>query len=293
MEYLPAKSIVTRTKNTSWFGADYNMNIYRGCSHRCIYCDSRSECYRVDDFERVYAKKDALAIIGRELASKRKKGVVATGAMSDPYNPQEEKYRLTRGALKLLASNWFGVGIATKSALVVRDADVLNAIADHAPVIVKMTVTTCDDMLAEKIEPYAPLPSARLKGIEVLAKEGIFTGALMMPVLPFIEDNARNIVRVVEAAAGSGARFVFAGMGVTLRDRQRDWFYARLDESFPGISRNYKQRFGDGYQCGVRDYRKLQDAFISACQKQGLLYKMEDIILAYKSKYEQTQLKFL
>ncbi len=292
MEFIPSKTIVTRTKNPSWFGADYNMNIYRGCNHGCIYCDSRSECYGVEDFGTVRAKKDALEIIGRELAAKRKKGVVATGSMSDPYNAEEKRHRLTRGALELLERNWFGVGIATKSGLVVRDIDLLQEIKLHSPVIVKVTLTTCDDGAARKTEPYAPPPSERIAAVKELSKNNIFTGVLSMPLLPFIGDSRENVEDIVGRAADSGARFVFPGMGVTLRDRQREWFYNKLDESFPETRRKYERRFGESYQCGVENYRGLYEVFRNACVKKGLLYKMEDIIEAYRSEYYKTQLSF-
>ena len=166
MDYIPAKTIVTQVKKHNWFGIDYNMNIYRGCSHGCIYCDSRSLCYKIENFYTIRAKQDALRIIRDDLLKKRKRGVVATGAMSDPYNPLEKEYKLTRNALELLNAYRFGVAIATKSDLICRDINILKDIQVHSPVLVKMTITTDNDNLCEIIEPKAPLSSERFSAVK-------------------------------------------------------------------------------------------------------------------------------
>ncbi|HBU11322.1 MAG TPA: radical SAM protein [Clostridiales bacterium] len=293
MRTIPAKTIVTRMKNNYWFGADYNMNIYRGCCHGCIYCDSRSECYGNNAFDTVFAKEGALQIVERELRGKRKKGVVATGAMSDPYNPFEEKELLTRGALALLEKYRFGAAIATKSKLVARDGDALKAIAKNAPVIVKVTVTTGDDSLCEKIEPHTPVASERFAAVGELAESGLFTGILLMPVLPFIEDTEENIAGIVRQAARHGARFVYPAMGVTLRDVQRAYYYRKLDELFPGLSDRYKRRYGGAYQCTSPLAKKLYGLLARECEKHGIVYRMRDIIEAYQAPYRQEQLSFL
>ncbi len=286
MDMVPAKIIVTRSpKGAGWFGHDYNMNIYRGCCHGCIYCDSRSECYRIENFDQVRAKENALAIIAKELASKVKRGVVATGAMSDPYNPFEAQEELTRHALELLSAYGFGVAIDTKSDLVARDVDVLEEMKAQAPVIVKLTVTTASDALCKIVEPYAPPTSRRFAAIRTLAERGIFTGVILMPVLPFITDTQENVTAIVEAAAKSGARFVYPSLGVTLRQNQRDYFYARLDEHFPGLKERYQKQYGPSYQCSSPDAKILWETLKTACKKYGLLYKMQEIISAYKQGY--------
>lgn len=201
MEYIPAKTIVTKTKAPSkWFGIDYNMNIYKGCCHGCIYCDSRSDCYQIDDFDRVRIKENALQIIRDDLRRKTRSGVVGTGAMSDPYNPLEQTQMLTRHALELCDAFGFGAAIATKSALMERDIDILQSIAEHSPVLLKVTVTTTDDQLAEKIEPRVSLPGRRLQMIETLSRNNLYTGILLMPVLPFLEDNTKNIGEIIRQA---------------------------------------------------------------------------------------------
>jgi len=264
---IPARSIVIKNKSTAWFGTRYTMNIYRGCSHGCIYCDSRSECYGVQDFDTVRVKSDALAVIRNDLRSKTQSGVVTTGSMSDPYNPFEKELQLTRHALELLDAYGFGAAVATKGTLITRDADILREIASHSPVLCKITVTTCDDVLAAKLEPRAPSSSARLAAVEKLAGQGIFTGILLMPVLPFLEDTPDGVRRLVRAAYNAGARFVYPAFGVTLRQNQRAYFLDRLDELFPGggLRARYVRQFGTQYECRSPRARELWQAF-TACR---------------------------
>ncbi len=288
MNYIPAKTIISGySENNSWFGNNYNMNIYKGCCHGCIYCDSRSECYRVDNFDEVRAKENALALIERELKSKRKKGVVGTGAMSDPYNPFEREYKLTRGALELINRFGFGVSIATKSQLVSRDIDILKEISKHSPVLIKITVTAADDMLCKKIEPNVSVSSDRFKAIKKLSQEGIFTGVLLMPVLPFIEDTEDNIGSVIEFAYNNGAKFIYPAFGVTLRQNQRDWYYKKLDELFPSVKEKYIKHYKNSYECRSLKAKELWNLFQSRCNNLGILYKMNDIIRGYKDPYRR------
>lgn len=291
MDFVEAKTIVSGyAEHNAWFGNNYNMNIYKGCCHGCIYCDSRSECYRIDNFDTVRAKKDAIAIINKELKSKKRKGVIGTGAMSDPYNPLEKEYCLTRSALELINTNGFGVSIATKSSLITRDIDILKKIKSHSPVLVKITITTCDDELCKKIEPNVGESSKRFSAIKELSGNGIFVGILLMPVLPFLEDNEENILGIVNLANESGAKFIYPAFGVTLRQNQRDWYYKRLDENFPGIKQKYLQQFKNDYECRSPKAKELWQVFKRECDKFGILYKMNDIIKSYKSGYEDNQL---
>lgn len=290
METIPAKTIVTKTKSTGWFGTDYNMNIYRGCCHGCIYCDSRSECYRIEDFDTVKAKEDALRIIRDDLRRKVKTGVVGTGAMSDPYNPFESRERLTGNALELINAYHFGVSIATKSPDILRDIDVLRDIRSHSPVIIKMTITTADDELCKIIEPYAAVSSKRFSALRTLSENGIFCGILLMPVLPFITDTEENILQIITRAKESGAQFIYPAFGVTLRANQRAYYYEKLDEHFPGIKEKYIRRFGERYSCSSPKAAALWALFKSECDRIGLLYQMRDIISAYKRGYGYTQL---
>jgi DNA repair photolyase len=291
MELIDAKTIMSGYSDGShWFGNNYNMNIYKGCCHGCIYCDSRSECYRVEDFDRVRAKRDALALIARELRSKRRRGVVGTGAMSDPYNPYESEHRLTRGALELIDAAGFGASIVTKSDLVIRDIDVLSAIAGHSPALVCITITTTDDSLCGLLEPHAPSATRRLAALKELSSHGICAGILMMPLLPFIEDNPDNVVSIVRVAAEAGARFVFPSFGVTLRQNQRKWFFDRLDERFPALRQRYVSQFGDAYHCPSPAARQLSKVFTAECNRLGIMHRMPEIIEASRRPYTRVQL---
>lgn len=296
MEYIPAKTLISNyNKDNWWFGINYNMNIYKGCSHGCIYCDSRSECYGLENFDRIRAKKDAIQIITNELRKKRKKGIIGTGAMSDPYNPFEKEMMLTRDALKEINNFNFGIAIATKSDLVLRDIDILKKIKSHSPTLIKITITTFDDELCKRIEPNVCVTSKRFKAIKELSNNGIFTGILLMPILPFINDNEENIVQIVRKAHECGAKFIFAyGMGLTLRGNQREYFYNSLIEKFPNknIVAKYKETFGNKYECASLNHKRLWYIFKNECEKLGILYKMEDIILAYKSNYGNDQISW-
>lgn len=291
MEYVPAKTIVTKTKDSRWFGIDYNMNIYRGCSHGCIYCDSRSDCYRIDQFDTVKAKEDALRIIRDDLRRKVRTGVVGTGAMSDPYNPFEKELMLTRHALELIDAFGFGVAIATKSALMTRDMDLLESIKDHSPVLCKVTITTADDGMAKKVEPRVSLPSERFAMIEQLSSRGIFSGILLMPVLPFLEDTDENILAIVRRAHETGARFIYPAFGMTLRNNQKEWYFDRLNEVFPGedLPERYMKRYGNRYECQSPRLKHLWGLFTKECERYGILYDMKDVIHSYKKEYQITQ----
>lgn len=292
MKYIPAKTIIAKTKSSEWFGIDYNMNIYKGCCHGCIYCDSRSDCYQIEDFDQVRAKENALMVIRDDLRRKVKTGVVGTGAMSDPYNPFEKELELTRHALELVDAFGFGAAIATKSTLMQRDADILESIKAHSPVLCKVTVTTVDDELAKKVEPRVAVSSERLDMIANLNGRGIFTGILLMPVLPFLEDNEENIRGIVKAAHEAGARFIYAAFGMTLRNNQREWYFDRLEELYPGqgLPELYGRTYGKRYECHSPKAKLLWKIFTEECKKYGILYEMKDIIHAYKRGYEVTQM---
>jgi len=294
LEFVPAKTIVTRTKRPAdWFGVDYTMNIYRGCSHGCIYCDSRSDCYREVNFDTVKVKADALRIIRDDLRRKVKRGVIGTGAMSDPYNHLEEKLRLTRNALELIHAYEFGVAIITKSALVTRDADVLADIKTHSPVLVKLTITTADDQLARKIEPGAASASERFCVLERLSKAGVFCGVLAMPLLPFLCDTEENIESLVRRAKNAGAEFIYPAFGMTLRAGNREYYYEELDRLFPGMRAQYERRYGERYYCPSPKAKKLWSLFVRACEEYELLYDMRDITRRYRRGYDSPQLSFL
>ena len=290
MEYIEAKTIVTRNKSNSWFGYDYTMNIYRGCNHSCIYCDSRCSCYKVTNFDQVAAKENALLLIRNDLRRKAKTGVICSGAMSDPYNIFEKDLKLTRNALELINAYQFGIGLITKSDLVTRDIDILSDIQTHSPVIVKSSITTCDDVLSRKLEPNAPPSSKRFEAIKKLTDANIFAGVLLMPVLPYIEDNETNIEGIIDMAIESGAKFIFPRLGVTLRGNQKQYYFDKLDELFPGIKEKYISHYHNKMYCNSANTRKLMRIIRTRCNKYGILCDMKSIIKAFRKGYENPQL---
>ena len=294
MDYIPAKHILIRSKSTAWFGTDHTVNLYRGCCHGCLYCDSRSDCYRNPDFDRVTAKSDALRILRDELARKVRPAFIAMGAMSDPYNPFEEELLLTRHALELIDAYDCGVSVDTKSDLIVLDIDLYQSIQAHSPVICKLTITTVDEDLAAKVEPRAPSPARRLAAIRSLAQAGLFCGVLLMPVLPFLEDRHEQVLAVVDRSADAGAKFIYSGFGVTMRQGQREYFLRELDRAFPGehLSRRYLARYGDRYRCPSPRARELWEVFAARCRERGLLYQMPHIVSAATRGYGDRQLTF-
>ncbi len=294
MQTVPAKTILQKNKSTEWFGSEYNMNLYRGCSHGCIYCDSRSDCYRLEDFETVRAKENCLTILRDELRRKIRSGVVGTGAMCDPYNPFEETELLTRHAFELIDAFEFGAAVLSKSALISRDKDIFESIAEHSPMLCQVTVTTAEGSLAALIEPNVSRPSERFEAVAEMSERGLFTGIVMTPLLPFIEDTEENILQIVRRAKECGARSVYPMFGLTMRSGQREYFYRKLEELFPGsgLAERYARTYGDRYVCTSPRVKSLWRVFTEECTRLGLLYEMRDIISAYKTGYGESQLTF-
>lgn len=273
---IQAKTLLgTVPQPDSYFGLKYNFNLYRGCQHQCIYCDSRSSCYQIEDFgHEILVKANALELLEKELARKRVRGTIGTGSMNDPYMPLEADRNLTCGALQIIARHGFGVHIITKSDLVVRDIEVLQAIG-RVYAAVTFTITCADDQLAKKLEPGAPASSARFRAIQSLSARGIYTGVSLMPLLPFIEDNEKNLAEIVERAAQAGARYIIPGFSVTLRDRQRDYYYDQLDHWFPGMRKRYEQTYGERYGCAPPNCQRLRKFFEDLCARVNLPIGMD------------------
>ena len=283
-----AKRILSYNKHPSgWFGCKFTMNIYRGCQHRCIYCDSRSECYRIENFNDIIVKKNAADLLDIELKKKRKKGTVGTGAMSDPYMPIEKEYMLTRKCLEIIAKHRFPVHMTTKSNMILRDIDILEEI-NKIYVGIAMTITTPDDSLAKKTEPYAPMPSERYKALGILSTLGIETSITMMPLLPFINENPKDMIELVKKANDAGVKYIYASFGMTTRDRQREYYYKKLDELFPGLSEKYRKKYGTRYGIGISNYKKVKEAFLIECQKYGIKNEMP----SYDKKLSALQISF-
>lgn len=242
--------------------------------HHCIYCDSRSACYGIDRFDtEILVKANAIELLRKELARKRVKGVIGLGSMNDPFMPIERELNLAGRALAVIAEFGFPVHLITKSDLVLKDLETLRAI-NRVYASVSFTITTADDALAAKVEPLAPRPSARLAAMRVLADHGIQTGVTLMPVLPFIEDNEENIATVVEKAAAAGARYILPWMGMSLRDRQREYYYLQLDRLFPGVRQRYERTYGERYSCAVPDASHLHRLCETLCQQHGIVTRL-------------------
>ena len=257
----------------TWFGLKYNMNLYRGCQHQCIYCDSRSDCYRIENFAEIQVKKNALELLDDVLPRKRILGTIGFGSMNDPYMPVEKKYRMTRGALEIIKHHVFPVHILTKSDLVLRDIDLLSKIGELYTAV-SFTITTADDDLATKIEPGASLPSVRFQAMRALADSGILTGVTMMPILPFLEDSQENIKDILSMAKDSGASYIIPAFGVSLRPGSRDYYYQKLDQLYPGMKEKYIKEYGENYQCSVPNWRILNQVFEEDIKSLELLSKI-------------------
>ncbi|KAK2213663.1 radical SAM protein, partial [Clostridioides difficile] len=278
--------------NTRWFGIDYNMNLYRGCSHGCIYCDSRSTIYNIENFDKVRYKENVIEILSKELRSKRKKGVVGIGAMSDTYNPFEKQLCITKQALDLISENHFGVSIDTKSSLVVRDIPILQKIKKNNSAIVKLTITTANDELSKKIEPYVNPSSARFDAVKELNDSGIFCGILLTPMLPFLTDNKDEIRAIVEKAHKANAKFIYCMYGVTMRSGQREFFYEHLRDISPKLVLKYQKTYGLNYVCTIQNKDSCEKLLREECARYGILTDMKEIIKAYKRSESYIQIKF-
>ncbi len=277
MKRVEAKTLLVTNKGPSeWFGVKYNFNIYRGCSHNCIYCDSRSECYQIDDFLDITVKTNAVELLNSELGRKRSKGLLGTGAMSDPYLPLEKELELTRKCLMAIWDHNYGLHMVTKSCLIERDIDLLQDLSSiHCSVA--MTVTSAYDELSAKVEPFAPLSSERFKTLRKLKDSNIYTGLLLMPVLPFLQDNKTNIGLIIEKAHQAGVDFIFPWFSVTLRDRQREYYYKKLDELFPGLRKKYEKEYRQNYECVSPNSQKLYEFFYEECGKRGIITSMQKL----------------
>lgn len=262
-----AKQILSHSKTPDpWFGIKYTMNLYRGCQHQCIYCDSRSDCYHIEKFSDILVKINALDLLPGELASKRVKGVVGTGSMNDPYMPVERKYNLTGKALEIISRFGFPVHIITKSDLVTRDIPVLQEIARQSLSLVSFTITTYDDELGKKVEPGAPLVSARLNAMKKLSEAGISVGVTLMPVLPFIEDNWKNIREIIIRAKDNGASYILPAFGMTQRSGQMEYYLKALDRNFAGVRLKHVHKFGTRYECPANKAAELDKNFHKLCK---------------------------
>lgn len=270
IQEIEAKTILSKLRGKdNMFGLTYNMNLYRGCQHGCIYCDTRSECYGVGDISRISVKTNAIELLTKELKSKRTKGTIGTGSMNDPYMPVETELQMTRKALTIIAETKYPVHVITKSNTLMRDYDLLQEIS-KTYAAVSITITTANDMLSKKLELNAPPSSDRFKAIEFLAGKGIYTGITLMPLLPFINDDTMNIIEIVRQAKQAEAAYIIPMFGVTMRKGSRDYLYNAFDNQFPDMKSRYEKAFGDQYICNSPNYKLLENTFFNEIRKLGI-----------------------
>ena len=289
MHFVDAKGILTGGKG------HFGMNIYRGCSHGCIYCDSRSKCYQFTHaFEDIEVKQNAPELLEQALKSKRKKAMIGTGSMSDPYMHCEEQLGLTRKCLEVICRYGFGAAVQTKSDRILRDIDLLEEINRKAKCVVQITLTTFDDALCRIIEPNVCNTKRRIEVLQAMKERGIPTVVWLTPILPFINDTKENIQAILDACAQAQVKGIICfDMGLTLREGDREYYYAALDRHFPGLKEKYIRTYGGAYEVPSPDSRELMTLFRSFCREHGILYRPEecfDYMSTLPPKYEQISL---
>ena len=263
------------------------MNVYRGCSHGCIYCDSRSVCYQINhEFEDIEVKRDAVKILESQIKRKRRPCMISTGSMCDPYLHIEEELEVTRKCLKVIERHGFGLAILTKSARILRDLDILSAINGKTKCVVQLTLTTFDEEQCRIIEPNVSNTAERFAVLEAMRDAGIPTVVWLSPVLPFINDTDENLRGIMDYCIRAKVRGILCfGFGTTMREGSRDHFYKKLDEHFPGIKQEYIRVFGDRYGCLSPNSDSLMKIFRDECRRHGILYRADDVF-KYIRKFE-------
>ena len=289
MHFVDAKGILTGGKG------HFGMNIYRGCSHGCIYCDSRSKCYQFTHaFEDIEVKRNAPELLEQALKSKRQKAMIGTGSMSDPYMHCEEQLGLTRRCLEVIRKYGFGAAVQTKSDRILRDLDLLDEINRKARCVVQITLTTYDDALCRIIEPNVCTTKRRIEVLQAMRERGIPTVVWLTPILPFINDTKENIQAILDACAQAQVKGIICfDMGLTLREGDREYYYAALDKFFPGLKEKYIRTYGNAYEVPSPDSRELMNLFRSFCRENGILYRPEecfDYLQTLPERYEQMTL---
>lgn len=267
--------------------AKNGMNIYRGCTHGCIYCDSRSTCYGfTSPFEDVEVKVNAPELLESALRRKRARCTISTGSMCDPYLPLESERGLTRKALEIIDKYGFGLSILTKSDLILRDLELLRSINQKSKCVVAMTLTTFSEELCRVIEPNVCTTARRVEVLKIMRSEGIPTVVWLCPLLPFINDTEENLRGLLDYCIDAGVRGILNfGMGVTLREGDREYFYKKLDEHFPGLKQRYISSYGSAYQCESPNSPALTRLFKSVCREHGIMCGSDEIF-AYLTAYE-------
>ncbi len=279
MHFVKAKGILS---------ASNGMNLYRGCSHGCNYCDSRSNCYGMDHaFEDIEVKENAPELLEASLRRKRSRCMIGTGAMCDPYMHCEEKLQLTRRCLEIIRRYGFGLAVQTKSDRILRDLELIREINISAKAVVQMTLTTYDEDLCRILEPNVCTTKRRYETLCAFRDAGVPTVVWLSPILPFINDTEENLRGILRYCFDAGVKGIITwGMGVTLRDGDREYFYAALDRHFPGMKERYIRTFGNAYECDSPENPRLMEIFRTECEKHGVLHRLEDVF-AYLREFPE------
>jgi len=279
MHYTKVKGILSQNNG---------MNLYRGCTHGCIYCDSRSNCYQMNhEFEDIEVKENAIELLENTLRRKRKHCIIGTGSMSDPYMPLEAQLEYTRKALLLIEKYGFGATLITKSDRVLRDLDILKRINQKTKAVVQMTLTTADEALCKLIEPNVSTTKQRFEALKILRDNNIPTVVWLCPVLPYINDTEDNIRRILDMCVAAKVRGIICfGMGLTLREGNREYFYRQLDKSFPGLKERYIREYGNQYVINSPKSAELMRLFHRTCEQNGIMHD-NDLIFEYLSQFEE------
>lgn len=285
MHYVSSKSILSKNNG---------MNLYRGCSHGCIYCDSRSKVYGMKhEFEDIEVKENALQLLKRELM-KRPKSMIGTGAMTDPYIPLENCLKFVRKSLELIDRYGFGFTCITKSDLILRDLDLLKKINSNTKTVVQMTLTTSDDGLCSILEPNVCNTSRRIEVLNILRDEGIPTVVWLCPILPYINDTSENINSILDSCIDADVKGIICyGMGLTLREGNREYFYEKLDHHFPGLKDRYMEEFGNSYSIPSPNSEELMNLFFKRTSRNNILNNPREIfeyLNDFPQKSRQTKL---
>ena len=267
------------------------MNLYRGCAHGCVYCDSRSKCYQFTHaFEDIEVKQNAPALLEDILKKRRKRIVISTGSMSDPYQPCEKELQLTRQCLELLERYGFGASVITKSDLVLRDLELFDRIHQKAKGVLQMTLTVADDPLSRVLEPNVCTTTRRYEVLKAFQRAGVPTVVWMTPILPFLTDTEENVRRILDYCFDAGVKgIVCFGMGLTLRDGNREYYYEALDRHFPGLSGEYRRRYGNAYEVPSPNSAALWKLFHAECEKHGVLHDPDECFRFIADLPEQTE----
>jgi len=282
-------------KYKSILSPHHGMNVYRGCTHGCIYCDSRSKCYQINHaFEDIEIKENAPNILDLELSRMRRPVMISTGAMTDPYNHVDTVVQYTRKCLEVIYKHHCGISILTKSNRILRDIDLLDKINQDSKAVVEMTLTTADDHLCQFIEPNVSPTSERVEVLKKCRELGIPTVVWLCPFLPYINDTEENINQLLDICIDVGVKgIIFFGVGLTLREGNREYFYEQLDKYFPSLKEKYVKRFGNRYECNSDQSAKLSKLVFERCKQNNIMIEPSEVfayLSSYPEKHEQLSL---